>query len=164
MEIEFALPNELKTVEQYRQIIDAFIAKYLSDHYYAYAIHNKIGVMSDGQHHLHVHIMFSERTIDEVEQKKERVACNFFKYPIRKNVEVTFAERCKHGAPKNRNWANKNFLSVLRADFAHIQNTVLERNGFSVRVDHRTLQAQKEEAQSNGDTILARLFSRVPEK
>ncbi|MGD7478563.1 hypothetical protein ACQCQL_26445, partial [Ralstonia pseudosolanacearum] len=28
VEIEFALPNELKTVEQYRQIIDAFIAKH----------------------------------------------------------------------------------------------------------------------------------------
>ena len=28
-EIEFALPNELKTVEQYRQIIDAFIEKHL---------------------------------------------------------------------------------------------------------------------------------------
>ena len=164
MEIEFALPNELKTVEQYRQIIDAFIAKHLSNHYYAYAIHNKIGVMSDGQHHPHVHIMFSERMIDEVEKEKERAACNFFKYPIRKNVEATFEERRKHGAPKNRNWANKNFLSVLRADFAQIQNEVLERNGFSVRVDHRTLQAQKEEAESNGDTILARLFSRVPEK
>ena len=164
MEIEFALPNELKTVEQYRQIIDAFIAKHLSNHYYAYAIHNKIGVMSDGQHHPHVHIMFSERMIDDVEKKKERAACNFFKYPIRKNVEATFEERRKHGAPKNRNWSNKNFLSVLRADFAQIQNEVLERNGFSIRVDHRTLQAQKEEAQNNGDTILARLFSRVPEK
>ena len=164
MEIEFSLPNELKTVEQYRQIIDAFIAKHLSNHYYAYAIHNKIGVMSDGQHHPHVHIMFSERMIDEVEQKKERAACNFFKYPIRKNVEATFEERRKHGAPKNRNWANKNFLPVLRADFAEIQNEVLERNGFSIRVDHRTLQAQKEEAESNGDTVLARLFSRVPEK
>ena len=52
----------------------------------------------------------------------------------------------------------------MRADFAQIQNEVLERNGFSIRVDHRTLQAQKEEAQNNGDTILARLFSRVPEK
>ena len=71
MEIEFALPNELKTVEQYRQIIDAFIEKHLSNHYYAYAIHNKIGVMSDGQHHPHVHIMFSERLIDDVEKKKE---------------------------------------------------------------------------------------------
>ena len=105
--------------------------------------------------------------IDEVEQKKERVACNFFKYPARKKKdgsEPSFEERRKHGAPKNRNWANKNFPSVLRADFAQIQNEVLEQNGFSVRVDHRTLQAQKEEAESSGDTFLARLFSRVPEK
>ena len=167
MEIEFALPNELKTVEQYRQIIDAFIAKHLSEHYYAYAIHNKIGVMSDGQHHPHVHIMFSERIIDDVEKKKERAACNFFKYPARKRKdgsEPSFEERRKHGAPKNRNWSNKNFLTVLRADFAQIQNEVLERNGYSIRVDHRSLEAQKEEAESNGDSILARLFSRVPEK
>ena len=167
MEIEFALPNELKTVEQYRQIIDAFIAKHLSDHYYAYAIHNKIGVMSDGQHHPHVHIMFSERLIDEVEKNKERAACNFFKYPARKKKdgsELSFEERRKHGAPKNRKWANKNFLSVRRADFAQIQNEILARNGFSVRVDHRTLKAQKEEAEKNGDTFLARLFSRIPEE
>ena len=163
MEIEFALPNELKTVQQYHQIIDAFISKHLSDHYYAYAIHDKNGMMS-GEPHPHVHIMFSERIIDDVEKKKERAACNFFKYPIRKNVKATFEERRKHGAPKNRKWANKNFLSVLRADFAQIQNEVLKRNSFSIRVDHRTLLAQKEDAQRNGDTFLARLFSRVPEK
>ena len=163
MEIEFALPNELKTVQQYHQIIDAFIAKHLSDHYYAYAIHDKNGMMS-GEPHPHVHIMFSERIIDDVEKKKERAACNFFKYPIRKNVKATFEERRKHGAPKNRKWANKNFLSVLRADFAQIQNEVLKQNSFSIRVDHRTLLAQKEDAQRNGDTFLARLFSRVPEK
>ena len=164
MEIEFALPNELKTVDQYRQIIDAFIAKHLSNHYYAYAIHNKMGVLSEGQHHPHVHIMFSERLIDDVEKKKERAACYFFKYPLRKNIDATFEERRKHGAPKNRNWSNKSFLTVLRADFAQIQNEVLERNGFSIRVDHRSLKAQKEEAERNGDTFLARLFSRVPEE
>ena len=52
----------------------------------------------------------------------------------------------------------------MRADFAQIQNEILEQNGFSIRVDHRTLQAQKEEAEKNGDTFLARLFSRVPEE
>ena len=164
MEIEFALPNELKTVEQYRQIIDAFLEKHLKNHYYAYAIHDKIGMMSDGQHHPHVHIMFSERMIDDVEKKKERAACNFFKYPLRKNIEASFEERRKHGAPKNRCWADKSFLSILRADFAQIQNEVLERNGFSIRVDHRTLKAQKEEAERNGDSFLARLFNRVPEE
>ena len=40
----------------------------------------------------------------------------------------------------------------------------MEQNGFSIRVDHRTLKAQKEEAEKNGDSSLARLFSRVPEK
>ena len=166
-EIEFALPNELKTVEQYRQIIDAFIAKHLSDHYFAYAIHNKIGVMSDGQHHPHVHIMFSERLIDDVEKKKERDAKNFFLYPARKKKdgsEPSFEEKRLRGAPKDRKWIDKNFLMVLRADFAQIQNDVLAQNGFSIRVDHRSLKAQKEEAERNGDTFLARLFSRVPEK
>ena len=167
MEIEFALPNELQTVEQFRQIIDAFIEKHLKDHYYAYAIHNKIGTMSNGQHNPHVHIMFSERQIDEVEKKRERAACNFFKYPARKKKdgsEPTFEEKYKRGAPKNRKWSEKSFLAVIRADFAAIQNEVLERNGFSIRVDHRTLKAQKEEAAKNGDTFLARLFNRIPEQ
>ena len=166
-EIEFALPNELKTVEQYRQIIDAFIAKHLSEHYYAYAIHNKMGLMSEEEHHPHVHIMFSERMIDEVEKKQEREAKAFFLYPARKKkdgTEPSFEEKWKRGAPKARKWADKNFLTVLRADFAEIQNEVLSQNDFSIRVDHRTLKAQKEEAERNGDTFLARLFSRVPEK
>ena len=167
MEIEFALPNELQSVDQYRQIIDSFIEKHLKDHYYAYAIHNKIGTMSDGQHHPHVHIMFSERLIDDVEKTKERAAYNFFKYPARKKKngsEPSFQEKFKHGAPKNRKWSEKSFLAILRADFAKIQNAVLERNGFSIRVDHRTLKAQKEEAEKNGDTFLARLFNRIPEQ
>ena len=103
MEIEFALPNELKTVEQYRQIIDAFIAKHLKNHYYAYTIHNKIGVISEGQHHTHVHIMFSQRLIDDVEKNKERATCNFFKYPTRNKKDgsvPSFEERRKHGALK----------------------------------------------------------------
>ena len=166
VEIEFALPNELKTVEQYRQIIDAFIAKHLSEHYYAYAIHDKIGMLS-GQRHPHVHIMFSERLIDDVEKIKERSANAFFLYPARKKkdgTEPSFEEKWKRGAPKNRKWCNHQYVTELRADFAHIQNAVLEQNGFSIRVDHRTLKAQKEEAEQNGDSSLARLFSRVPEK
>ena len=167
VEIEFALPNELKTVEQYRQIIDAFIAKHLSEHYYAYAIHNKIGMMSDGQHHPHVHIMFSERLIEDVEKKKERAAKAFFLYPARKKKDgslPSFEEKWKRGAPKDRKWCNRQYVREMRVDFAQIQNEVLSRNDFSIRVDHRTLKAQKEEAERNDDTFLARLFSRVPEK
>ena len=167
VEIEFALPNELTTVEQYRQIIDAFIAKHLQDHYYAYAIHNKIGVMSDGQHHPHVHIMFSERLIDDVEKKKERTAKSFFLYPARKKKDgsqPSFEEKWNRGAPKDRKWCSHQYVRQMREDFAQIQNEVLAQNGFSIRVDHRSLQTQKEEAEHNGDSFLARLFSRIPEK
>lgn len=167
VEIEFALPNELKTIEQYRQIIDVFIAKHLSNYYYAYAIHNKIGMLSEGQHHPHVHIMFSERLIDEVEKKKERSAKAFFQYPARKKKngsEPSFEEKWNRGAPKDRKWCNHQYVCQMREDFARIQNEVLERNGFSIRVDHRSLQAQKEESEQNGDSFLTRLFSRLPEK
>ena len=153
-------------MEQYRQIIDAFITKHLSDHYYAYAIHDKIGMLS-GQHHPHVHIMFSERLIDDVEKIKERSADAFFLYPARKKKDgslPSFEEKFKRGAPKDRKWCNHQYVSEMRADFAKIQNAILEQNGFSIRVDHRTLKAQKEEAEQNGDSSLARLFSRVPEK
>lgn len=51
IKIEFALPNELKTVEEYRQIIDAFIEMNLKDHYYAYVIQDKIGMLFEEQRH-----------------------------------------------------------------------------------------------------------------
>ena len=111
--------------------------------------------------------MFSERIIDDVEQKKERTAKSFFLYPARKKKdgsEASFEEKWKRGAPKNRKWCNHQYVRQMRADFAQIQNEVLAQNGFSIRVDHRSLEAQKEEAKQNGDTFLARLFSRVPEK
>ena len=79
-------------------------------------------------------------------------------------MKASFEERWKRGAPKNRLWAEKSFLAILRADFAQIQNDVLEQNGFSIRVDHRSLKAQKAAAEQNGDTFLARLFSRIPEE
>ena len=59
---------------------------------------------------------------------------------------------------------NHQYVTELRADFAKIQNAVLEQSGYSIRVDHRSLKAQKEDAEQNGDSSLARLFSRVPEK
>ena len=150
VEIEFALPNELKTVEQYRQIIDAFIEKHLANHYYAYAIHEKKGMLSEEQRHPHVHIMFSERLIDEVEKKKERAAQDFFKYPARKKKdgrEPTFEEKYRRGSPRDRKWCNRQYVYQMREDLAKIENEVLGKNGYSIRVDHRTLKAQKEEAE-----------------
>ena len=163
-EIELSLPNEL-TLEQNRLIVDKFIANHLANHYYAYAIHAKKGKLS-GERTPHVHIMFSERLIDDVERISERPAYKYFRRaakPLRGEQVASFERRCQHGAPKDKKWHDKNYLIELREDFARIQNDVLKKNGFSIRVDHRTLQAQREEAEKNGDEFLAKVYKRAPE-
>ena len=164
-EIELSLPNEL-TLEQNREIVDRFIANHLSNHYYAYAIHEKNGELS-GERTPHVHILFSERLIDDVEKISERPAYKYFRRaakPLRGEQVASFERRCQHGAPKDKKWHDKNYLYEIRADFARIQNDVLAKNGFSIRVDHRTLKAQQVEAEKNGDEFLTKLYKRVPEE
>ena len=40
---------------------------------------------------------------------------------------------------------------------------MLAQNGFSIHVDHRTLKAQQETAEKDGDAFLATLYKRIPE-
>jgi hypothetical protein len=163
-EIEFALPNEL-TLEAQKEIINEFLDRHLKDFYYAYAIHDKVGSMSNGEHNTHVHIMFSERKIDAAEREQERSAKVFFSYP--KRSPKTLAERRLGGAKKDRKWSGNdrgNYLCEMRKDFAMIQNAALELHGFAVRVDYRSLAAQKEAAIARGDLSLASALDRMPEK
>lgn len=163
-EIELSLPNEL-SLEQNRLIVDKFISHHLANHYHAYAIHLKAGELS-GELHPHVHIMFSERLIDDVERTNERPACKYFRRaakPLKGETVASFERRREHGAPKDKKWHDKKFLLVLREDFALIQNEVLAENGFSIRVDHRSLKVQQQEAQENSDQFLAQLCNRMPE-
>ena len=163
-EIELSLPNEL-SLEQNLEIVSKFIAEHLSSHYYAYAIHDKAGELS-GERHPHVHIMFSERMIDDVEKMSERPACKYFRRaakPLKGEQVASFERRREHGAPKDKKWHNKKYLYEIRADFARIQNEVLARNGFSIRVDHRSLKAQQAEAEKHGDDFASNLYKRIPE-
>ncbi len=163
-EIELSLPNEL-TLEQNREIVNRFIANHVSNHYYAYAIHEKTGELS-GERHPHVHIMFSERLVDDVEKVKERPAYKYFRRaarPLKGEQVASFERRREHGAPKDRKWHDKKYLCEMRADFARIQNEVLKRNGYSIRVDYRTLKAQRAEAEKHGDEFLAQVYKRMPE-
>ena len=163
-EIEMSLPNEL-SLEQNRLIVDRFIANHLANHYYAYAIHEKAGELS-GERHPHVHIMFSERIIDDVERNNERPACKYFRKaakPLRGEQVASFERRRQHGAPKDKKWHSKKYFHIIREDCARIQNKVLAQNGFSIRVDPRTLQAQQVVAEGHGDEFLAKLYKRMPE-
>ena len=163
-EIELSLPNEL-TLEQNREIVDKFIANHLANHYYAYAIHEKAGELS-GERHPHVHIMFSERLIDDVEKKSERPAYKYFRRaarPLKGERVASLERRREHGAPKDPKWHDKKYLCEMRADFARIQNEVLAKNGFSIRVDHRSLKAKPAEAEKRGDDFASNLYKRMPE-
>lgn len=163
-EIEFALQNEL-TLEQNVELIEKFIAENLPNCYYTYAVHDKIGAMSDGTHNIHCHLTFSPRIIDDVELKKERKRSDYFKYPLRENAKDQSEEnKRKHGAPMDKRWLNREAVPALRESFARITNEVLEKYGHSARVDHRTLKAQRDEALMNGDVFLAKLLDRIPEE
>lgn len=157
-EIVFSLPNEL-SLSQQKEIIQRFLDAHMKNYYYAYAIHDKIGTMSNGEHHTHVHLMFSTREIDDGERKHERQPDVFFS-----RVNPNHPE--KGGCRKSGIWNGKDRaknLSVLREDFARIQNEVLAKYGIPVRVDHRSLKARRQEALAKGNTFLAELLDRVPE-
>ena len=135
-EIELSLPNEL-TLEQNREIVDRFLKNHLSSNYYAYAIHEKAGELS-GERHPHVHIMFSERLIDDVERVNERPACKYFRRaakPLKGEKVASFERRREHGAPKDKKWHDKKYLYELREDFARIQNDVLATFPFALTTE-----------------------------
>lgn len=158
-EIEFALPEEL-SLNQNKEIINQFLNNHLKDFYYNYAIHDKQSTMAEGHKNMHVHIMFSERKIDENERAQEKAPDVFFKKANRNNPQAG-------GCKKDPKWNGKErakYLFTMRKDFADIQNKALEKHGFEVRVDHRTLAAQRESALQKGDTVLAKILDRLPEK
>ena len=165
-EFEFSLQNEL-TLEQNLEIVRRFIDTMIPNHYYAFAVHDKIGALSEETHNLHVHLMFSPRVIDEAEEKQPRKKTQYFKYPMRANVKNPTEEMQRtHGAPIDRRLSDRKsgFISECRAVFAQITNETLEKYGHRARVDHRSLKEQEKEARMNGDTVLADLLHRIPEK
>ncbi len=162
-EIEMALPNELDT-EECKKIIEEFIDHHLKNFYYAYAIHDKLGVMAEGKHNKHVHIMFSEREIDEYERTHGRTAKQFFSRGNSKaDEERGRIGGCKKAAKWNGSKRNE-YLKIIREDYAKILTGAMAANGYAVKYEWRTLKEQKEEAEKNGDMVAAALLDRVPEK
>ena len=164
-EFEFALQNEL-TLEQNLEIIDEFIKENLPDHYYAYAVHDKIGTISGASHNLHVHLMVSPKLIDDIERKNPRGKMAYFDEPLRKTAKGYQDEKARRakGAPVDRKFSERWFIPQARQSYADITNRVLAKYGRRARVDHRSLAAQKLEAEMNGDKVLAAIFDRIPEK
>ena len=140
-------------MEQNLELIHNFINKEIPNHYYTFAIHDKIGAMSDGSHNLHVHLMFSPRLIDEAEKEKERTARKYFDSPNR--VAKNLAEARKGGAHIDRSLNRRSLFIDVRRSYAEVTNEILEKYGKPDRVDHRSIKAMRAEAKMNGDEVMA---------
>lgn len=154
-EIEFALPNELSRDEQ-KKIVDDFIKDYLPDKTYTYAIHETRSRLS-GERNPHVHIMFSERIINDHTRNLEE--SEFFK---KHGYDCNGKEY--GGAVKDRKWAgrgSKTELLRLREDIAERINEAYKRNGFSCRVSAKSLEEQKRARYRVGDIEGGFLYKRV---
>jgi len=127
-EFEMSLPIDLSQPERVK-LVREFVAEQLGDRFaYSWAIHEPNG------HNPHVHIMFSERTLDGIERGPEQ----YFKRANTKHPE--------RGGHLKSDWftgrGGPEAIEVLRARWAEVQNHEFERLGLDVRVDHRSLKDQ----------------------
>jgi hypothetical protein len=128
-EIEVALPREL-TPEQRRELVEAFVQRELGErHAYQWAIHTPKAALEGGEQP-HAHIMYSERTNDNI----ERNSAQYFK---RYN-----AKQPERGGCKKDSAGTEERLLATRQSWAEIQNQHLARHGHAARVDHRSLKEQ----------------------
>ena len=128
-ELEFALPRELHLDQQLR-LARQFQQQMLGDrHPFTMAVHNTLA--SDGLAQPHVHLMFTERRLDGIDRSPEL----FFK---RANSKVPQ----KGGTKKDRDWSRKDKVEEVRYAWEQAANSALQKHGFSIRVDRRTLEAQ----------------------
>lgn len=148
-EFELNIPNELSHNDSIK-VIKNFIEKEIkTDFPYTYAIHESYN--EQGEKNIHCHLMFSERKSDGIEREREL----FFKRANTKNPHLG-------GARKDRLWQKKERLLDLRKSWEIIQNNALEKNGFSQRVDCRSLAERRKELLEKGEFEKAESLNRKP--
>jgi hypothetical protein len=81
------------------------------------------------------------------------------------HILLTLRQAQKNGLRpvKTREWNSDAMLVAWRAAWAEHQNRALRAKGLAVEVDHRTLMAQKMEAQQRGEVAKAQTLDRLPE-
>ena len=146
VELEFSLPRELGPAAG-RELALGF-ARSLCDGErlpYTLAVHR------GGGSNPHCHLMISERVNDGIDRPAEL----WFRRAGRRDPAAG-------GAAKSRSLQPKQWLREARASWAAHANQALELAGHGCRIDHRTLEAQREEALAAGDLRLAESLDRLP--
>jgi len=133
-EIEVALPREFTPAERL-ELVQEFIKQELGEkHAYQFAIHKPYASIEEGEQP-HAHIMFSERTRDDIDRDPDQ----YFK---RYNAKTPEKGGCKKASGGKLAKERKTELVALREKWAEVQNKHLEKHGHNNRVDHRSLKDQ----------------------
>ena len=103
---------------------------------------------------LHCHLMLSDKVNDGIARHRElwfkRVAAS--RTPTQKGKDKKTVDPAQGGAKKTQARISQEWLGeVVRPLWAEMANQALERAKFSVRIDHRTLDAQREEAEQQAE-------------
>jgi hypothetical protein len=128
--LQCALPRELSR-EQQIALANDFVTHALKDHPSLTVLHAPVS-KADGLEQPHIHILFSERTLDEHQRPPEQ----FFRQYIPKYPE-------RGGAQKDRFFSERRSIDRLRCAWADLTNYHLELAGSEARIDPRSLKERK---------------------
>lgn len=132
-EVELALPREL-TPDQRLQLVRSFVRSEFVSRGMVADIAIHEPKASDGGQQPHAHVMLTTRTLGP-----------------------------EGFQGKNRDWNDKGLLEGWREAWAHHANRALERAGQEQRIDHRSLEAQRQDALALGDDRKAQDLDREPQ-
>jgi hypothetical protein len=139
-ELQIALPRELSDGQRIELAREA-AREFMKDRFaYIMAVHNPVA--KDNIEQPHMHIMFSERVVDE--RTRTLPEEQFFK---------------RNGAKKDREWNDRTKPEEIRIKWCEMMNRAMEREGISERVDPRSwadqgredLAALREDKELRGD-------------
>lgn len=132
-EHEITLPSELST-EQQVELADRLAKNLAGIKPYQYALHAPEGKLG-GDPNPHIHLMCSDRLPDGIPRTPEQT---FARY----NAKNSSAGGCRKDSGGKSPMELKQQVTAQRKLVADTQNQFLEENGYSTRVDHRSLRDQ----------------------
>lgn len=133
-EFNMALPHEL-SAEQRIDLVRGFVQRHFVNRGMVadIALHDPVPGQNARNFHAHVMLTLRKATPDGL-------------HPV-----------------KTREWNSRELLNLWRAEWALSCNTALARAGQRQRIDHRTLEAQRDEAVRERDLVRAAVLNRQPE-
>lgn len=136
-EFEIAIPREFSD-KQRIEFVREFVTKEVGNkHPVVWALHNPTATISGGEQP-HAHIMFSERTMDEIERAPEQ----FFRRANKATPENGGCLKSNAFSGGLKSEERRTAIVGLRERFANLQNQHLEKHGHDARVSHLSLSVQ----------------------